>query len=164
MISFTKTYNYFLVGLLLILLGYCVSKTFDKKQLYYHDFTIMDTKPNPNKEPCFLKDLEQLPEPEPMYGSDEENNCYSSKEAVVIETKNDTSQNIIKTISKKIDSLKVNNIKHVNIEIKCDLNKLSYQFFIDILDLFEKKDAKIYGVHKDVIFWINTDKKVADLK
>ncbi len=156
MISFTKTYNYFLAGLLLILLGYCVSKTFEKNQLYYHDFTIMDTKPNLNKEPYFLKDLEELPEPEP-YCSDEESNCYSSKEAVVIETKNYMSQNLIEAISRKIDSLKVNNIKHVNIEIKCDLNEFTYQSFIDILDLFEKKDAKIYGVHKDVIFWINAD-------
>ena len=156
MISLTKTYNYFLAGLLLILLGCIVLKRVTEKQLYYHDFTIMDTKPNLNKEPYFLKDLEELPEPEP-YGSNKENNCYSSKEAIVVETKNDTAQNLIEAISRKIDSLKVNNIKHVNIEIKCDLNEFTYQSFIYILDLFEKKDTKIYGVHKDVIFWINTD-------
>jgi len=43
--------------------------------------------------------------------------------------------------------------RHVHINIVLD-KKTPYQTFIDILDLFEEKNTRVYGLHKKMIFWI----------
>lgn len=111
---------------------------------------------------------ENLPEPEhyqpseillPKYRSDENSvitDCWADfSKVIVIDANTVASNQLLKSIETTIDSINKNDLKYVNIEIKYDEQKLSYQKFIDILDLFEEKNSMLYGVYKDDIFWIN---------
>lgn len=171
MVSQNKYYSFFIFIILVGVFTYCFIKREQLRQFYYVDFVLDDLNADKNAKPDFLKKLElneNLPEPEyyqpsdillPNYRSDENSvitDCWADfSKVVVIDANKAASNQLIKSIETTIDSINKNDLKYVNIEIKYDEKKLSYQTFIDILDLFEKKDTKIYGLHKNVIFWIN---------
>ena len=70
------------------------------------------------------------------------------------ESKHNFLQILLNTIEKTIDSIKsTNSERRISIQIFLDKHT-SYQTFIDILDLFEKKQSKLYGVAKNTVFWV----------
>ena len=161
MVSEHKNYSLIIIVLLLSLFVLCLVKLKFQSQLYYVDFVLNDLNAKEDFKPDFLKKMEaskNLPE-EPKYRSDEEStitDCWADLSKVVVIDANKIAPNqLVRTVETTIDSIKQNNLNYVNIEIKYDGNKLSYQSFIDILDLLEKKNSMLYGVHKDVIYWIN---------
>lgn len=161
MVSENKYYSFLIFIILVGLVAYCFLKREQLRQFYYVDFVLNDLNADLNAMPDFLKKLEalgKLPE-EPQYRSDENSvitDCWGGfSKVVVIDANKVASNQLLKSIGTTIDSINKNDLKYVNIEIKYDENKLSYQTFIDILDLFEEKNSMLYGVYKDDIFWIN---------
>lgn len=161
MVSQNKYYSFFIFIILVGLFTYCFIKREQLRQFYYVDFVLHDLNTDENTKPDFLKKLEasgEFPE-EPKYRSDENSvitDCWADfSKVIVIDANTVASNQLLKSIETTIDSINKNDLKYVNIEIKYDENKLSYQTFIDILDLFEEKNSMLYGVYKDDIFWIN---------
>lgn len=161
MVSENKYYSFLVFIILVGLVAYCFLKREQLRQFYYVDFVLNDLNADLNAKPDFLKKLEalgKLPE-EPQYRSDENSvitDCWADfSKVIVIDANTVASNQLLKSIGTTIDSINKNDLKYVNIEIKYDENKLSYQTFIDILDLFEEKNSMLYGVYKDDIFWIN---------
>lgn len=161
MVSENKYYSFLIFIILVGLVAYCFLKREQLRQFYYVDFVLNDLNADLNAMPDFLKKLEalgKLPE-EPQYRSDENSvitDCWADfSKVIVIDANTVASNQLLKSIGTTIDSINKNDLKYVNIEIKYDENKLSYQTFIDILDLFEEKNSMLYGVYKDDIFWIN---------
>lgn len=171
MVSEHKNYSLIIIVLLLSLFVLCLVKLKFQSQLYYVDFVLNDLNAEDAFKPDFLKKMEaseNLSECEiyqpieiilPRYKSDEEStitDCWADfSKVIVIDANKIASNQLLLTVETTIDSIKQNNLNYVNIEIKYDGNKLYYQSFIDILDLLEKKNSMLYGVHKDVIYWIN---------
>jgi len=141
---------------MLILSLYKVSAV---KDVYGKDLVVYDTKPIKKLEPQFLKKLDvetELPEPEPMYESedDEITGCGGWSDRIIFNTDEFSKTDLLKKVEKNIDSIKFNNLER-RVHINIILNKqTSYQTFIDILDLFDKKNSRLFGLHKETIFWI----------
>ena len=148
-------YNYTFLILSILILVCCIYKIFLKQENYGWDLVVYDTKPIAGLEPEFLKDIENPLEPEPIpFSEDNEiTNCYPGKE-IIFSAYELPNQILLNTIEKTIDSIKLNNLeRRVSIQIVLD-KYTSYQTFIDILDLFEKKQSKLYGVAKNTVFWV----------
>ncbi len=155
----TALYNYTFLILSVLMLALCVYSLYTKPTRYAIDLIIIDTKPIENLEPKFLKELDEktpLPEPEPMYESedDETTSCGGWSKRIVFNAVELPKNDLLNKIDKTIDSIRLNDLERpVHINIVLD-KKIRYQTFIDILDLFEKKNSMIYGVHKDLVYWI----------
>src|SRR5690554_8038382 len=148
-------YNYIFLILSVLILICCIYKIFLKQENYGWNLVVYDTKPIAGLEPEFLKDIENPLElePIPFLEDNEITNCYLGKE-ITFSTCELPNQILLNTIEKTIDSIKWNNLeRHVSIQIVLDKHT-SYQTFIDILDLFEKKQSKLYGVAKNTVFWV----------
>ena len=141
------------------MLIFCVYWVLVKPSYYCHDFHLYDTEAIASLEPKFLKDLKnELPEIEiPMYVSEDDNTiivCGGWSERIVLSVEYFSKKELLDTVDKTIDSIRVNNLeRHVHINIVLS-KETSYQTFIDILDLFAKKNSMIYGLHKNEVFWI----------
>lgn len=141
------------------MLVFCVYSLYAKPTNYAIDLTIIDTKPIKDLEPYFFKELDEktpLPEPEPMYESedDETTSCGGWSKRIVFNAAELSNKDLLKKVNKTIDSIRLNDLeRRVHINIVLD-KKTSYQTFIDILDLFEKKNSMIYGIHKDLVYWV----------
>lgn len=152
-------YNYTFLTLSILMLVFCVYSLYSKHIDYAIDFTVIDTKSTAKLEPSFLKKLDEetpLPEPEPMYESEdaETTSCGGWSERIVFNTNEFSKTELLQKVDKTIDSIRLNDLER-RVHINIVLNKeTSYQRFIDILDLFTKKNSMIYGVHKNEVFWI----------
>ncbi|WLD22903.1 hypothetical protein NU10_09240 [Flavobacterium dauae] len=141
------------------MLVFCVYSLYAKPTNYAIDFTIIDTKSVKKLEPKFLKEYGEktsLPEPEPMYESEDNGttSCGGWSERIVFNAVELSKNGLLNKVDKTIDSIRLNDLeRHVHINIVLD-KKTPYQTFIDVLDLFAKKNSMLYGVHKDVVFWI----------
>ena len=138
---------------------FCVYSLYAEPTSYAIDLMIIDTKAIENLEPSFLKKLDKetpLPAPAPMYSSesDEINSCGDWSKRIVLSVEDFSKKELLDTVDKTIDSIRLNDLErrvHINIVLT---QETSYQTFIDILDLFAKKNTRVYGVHKEMIFWI----------
>lgn len=152
-------YNYTFLIFSILMLIFCVYSLYAKPTIYAIDLIIIDTKPIENLEPKFLKKLDEetpLPEPEPMYESkdDETTSCGGWSKRIVFNAVELPKKDLLNKVDKTIDSIRLNDLAgrvHINIVLS---KETSYQTFIDVLDLFEEKNTRVYGVHKEVIFWI----------
>lgn len=152
-------YNYTFLILSILMLVFCVYSLYSKPIDYAIDFMVIDTKSNAKFEPDFLKKLDEetpLPEPEPMYESEDEDIivCGGWSERVVFNTNELSKTDLLKKVDKTIDSIRLHDLErrvHINIVLNKDT---SYQTFINVLDLFDKKNSRIFGLHKETIFWI----------
>ena len=152
-------YNYTFLILSILMLVFCVYSLYSKPIDYAIDFMVIDTKSNAKFEPNFLKKLDEetpLPEPEPMYESEdaETTSCGGWSERVVFNTNELSKTDLLKKVDKTIDSIRLHDLErrvHINIVLNKDT---SYQTFINVLDLFDKKNSMIFGLHKETIFWI----------
>ena len=141
------------------MLVFCVYSLYSKPIDYAINFMVIDTKSNAKFEPDFLKKLDEetpLPEPEPMYESEDEDIivCGGWSERVVFNTNELSKTDLLKKVDKTIDSIRLHDLDrrvHINIVLNKDT---SYQTFINVLDLFDKKNSRIFGLHKETIFWI----------
>ena len=141
------------------MLVFCVYSLYSKPIDYAIDFMVIDTKSNAKFEPDFLKKLDEetpLPEPEPMYESEdaETTSCGGWSERIVFNTNELSKTDLLKKDDKTIDSIRLHDLErrvHINIVLNKDT---SYQTFIDVLDLFDKKNSRVFGLHKETIFWI----------
>ena len=155
----TAFYNYTFLILSVLMLVFCVYSLYAKPRSYAIDLVIIDTKSIENLEPKFLKKLDEetpLPAPEPMYESedDETTSCGGWSKRIVFNTVELPTKDLLNKVDKAIDSIRSNDLQrrvHINIVLT---QETSYQTFIDILDLFEEKNTRVYGVHKEMIFWI----------
>lgn len=152
-------YNYTFLILSILMLVFCVYSLYSKPIDYTIDFMVIDTKSNAKFEPDFLKKLDEetpLPEPEPMYESEdaETTSCRGWSERVVFNTNELSKTDLLKKVDKTIDSIRLHDLER-RVHIDIVLNKgTSYQTFINVLDLFDKKNSMIFGLHKETIFWI----------
>jgi len=152
-------YNYTFLTLSVLMLIFCVYSLYIKPADYAIDFTVIDTKSIAELEPSFLKRLDEetpLPEPEPMYESEDEEttSCGGWNERIVFNTDEFSKADLLKKVNKTIDSIRLNDLER-RVHINIVLNKeIPYQTFIDILDLFESKNSMIYGLSKKNLFWI----------
>lgn len=152
-------YNYTFLILSILMLVFCVYSLYSKPIDYAINFMVIDTKSNAKFEPDFLKKLDEetpLPEPEPMYESEDEDIivCGGWSERVVFNTNELSKTDLLKKVDKTIDSIRLHDLErrvHINIVLNKDT---SYQTFINVLDLFDKKNSMIFGLHKETIFWI----------
>lgn len=152
-------YNYTFLILSILMLVFCVYSLYSKPIDYTINFMVIDTKSNAKFEPDFLKKLDEetpLPEPEPMYESEdaETTSCGGWSERVVFNTNELSKTDLLKKVDKTIDSIRLHDLErrvHINIVLNKDT---SYQTFINVLDLFDKKNSRIFGLHKETIFWI----------
>ena len=152
-------YNYTFLILSILMLVFCVYSLYSKPINYAIDFMVIDTKSNAKFEPDFLKKLDEetpLPEPEPMYESEdaETTSCGGWSERIVFNTNELSKTDLLKKDDKTIDSIRLHDLErrvHINIVLNKDT---SYQTFIDVLDLFDKKNSRVFGLHKETIFWI----------
>ena len=155
----TAFYNYTFLILSVLMLVFCVYSLNAKPRSYAIDLIIIDTKPIENLEPKFLKKLDEktpLPEPEPMYESEDNGiiSCGGLSERIVFNAVELSKKELLQKVNKTIDSIRLNDLeRRVHINIVLD-KKTPYQTFIDFLDLFYKKNSRIYGLHKETIFWI----------
>jgi len=151
-------YNYTFLILSVLMLIFCVYSLYVKPIDYAIYFTVIDTKAIAKLEPSFLKKLDEetpLPE-EPMYESadDETTSCGGWSKRIVFSTDELPKKDLLNKVDKTIDSIRLNDLeRRVHINIVLD-KKTPYQTFIDVLDLFTKKNSMIYGLHKNEIFWI----------
>lgn len=152
-------YNYTFLILSVLMLVFCVYSLHSKPVDNAIDFTVIDTKSIAKFEPDFLKKLDEetpLPEPEPMYESEdaETTSCGGWSERVVFNTNELSKTDLLKKVDKTIDSIRLYDLErrvHINIVLNKDT---SYQTFINVLDLFDKKNSRVFGLHKETIFWI----------
>ena len=152
-------YNYTFLILSVLMLVFCVYSLYSKPIDYAIDFMVIDTKSNAKFEPDFLNKLDEetpLPAPEPMYESEDEDIivCGGWSERVVFNTNELSKTDLLKKVDKTIDSIRLHDLErrvHINIVLNKDT---SYQTFIDVLDLFDKKNSMVFGLHKETIFWI----------
>ncbi len=152
-------YNYTFLILSVLMLVFCVYSLYSKPIDYAIDFMVIDTKSIAKFEPDFLKKLDEetpLPAPEPMYESEDKDIIVSGgwSERVVFNTNELSKTDLLKKVDKTIDSIILNDLErrvHINIVLNKDT---SYQTFINVLDLFDKKNSMIFGLHKETIFWI----------
>lgn len=152
-------YNYTFLILSILMLVFCVYSLYSKPIDYTIDFMAIDKKSNAKFEPDFLKKLDEetpLPEPEPMYESEdaETTSCGGWSERIVFNTNELSKTDLLKKVDKTIDSIRLHDLErrvHINIVLNKDT---SYQTFINVLDLFDKKNSRIFGLHKETIFWI----------
>ena len=155
----TTLYNYTFLILSVLMLVFCVYSLYSKPVDNAIDFTVIDTKSIAKLEPSFLKKLDEetpLPEPEPMYESEDNEiiGCGSWSERIVFNADELSKKDLLTKVDKTIDSIRLNDLErrvHINIVLS---KEASYQTFIDVLDLFYKKNSMIYGVHKDLVYWI----------
>lgn len=152
-------YNYTFLILSVLMLVFCVYSLYSKPVDNAIDFIIRDTKQIKSLEPKFLKEYDEqtpFPEPEPMYESEDNGtiSCGGWSERIVFNAVKLSKKDLLNKVNKTIDSIRFNDLEqraHINIVLD---KKTSYQTFIDILDLFEKKNSMIYGIHKDIVYWI----------
>ena len=155
----TAFYNYIFLILSVLVLAFCVYSLYVKPVDNAIDFTVIDTKSIAKLEPSFLKKLDEeipLPKPEPMYESEDNGtiSCGGWNKRIVFNAVKLSNKDLLQKVDKIIDSIRLNDLeRRVHINIALD-KKTSYQTFIDILDLFEKKNSMIYGVHRDLVYWI----------
>ena len=141
------------------MLVFCVYSLYSKPIDYAINFMVIDTKSIAKFEPDFLKKLDEetpLPEPEPMYESenDETTSCGGWSKRIVFNAAELSKKDLLTKVDKTIDSIRLNDLeRRVHINIVLD-KKALYQTFIDILDLFAKKNSMVYGLHKNEVFWI----------
>jgi len=155
----TAFYNYTFLILSVLMLVFCVYSLYVKPRSYAIDLVIIDTKSIENLEPKFLKKLDEktpLPELEPMYESedDETTSCGGWSKRIVFNAVELPTKDLLNKVDKAIDSIRSNDLQrrvHINIVLT---QETSYETFIDILDLFAKKNSMIYGLHKNEVFWI----------
>jgi len=139
------------------MLVFCVYNLSAKPTDYVVDFMVIDTKSIAELEPSFLKLDEEtpLPAPEPMYESENERIiCSGWSDRIILNTHEFSKTDLLKKVSKTIDSIRFNDLErraHINVVID---KETSYQTFIDILDLFESKNSRVFGLNKETIFWI----------
>ncbi|SFO21920.1 hypothetical protein SAMN05421741_12716 [Paenimyroides ummariense] len=152
-------YNYTFLILSVLMLVFCVYSLYSKPVDNAIDFTVIDTKSIAKLEPSFLKKLDEeipLPEPEPMYESEDNGTiiCGGWSERIVFNAVKLSNKDLLQKVDKIIDSIRLNDLErrvHINI---VSSKETPYQTFIDVLDLFYKKNSRIYGLHKETIFWI----------
>lgn len=152
-------YNYTFLILSVLILIFCVYNLYSKPIDYAITFTVIDTNSIAKLEPSFLKKLDEetpLPAPEPMYSSesDEINSCGGWSKRIVFNAVELPTKDLLNKVDKTIDSIRLNDLErraHINIVLD---KKTPYPTFIDILDLFAKKNSMVYGLHKDEVFWI----------
>ena len=152
-------YNYTFLILSILMLVFCVYSLYSKPIDYAINFMVIDTKSNAKFEPDFFKKLDEetlLPALEPMYESEDEDIivCGGWSERVVFNTNELSKTDLLKKVDKTIDSIRLHDLDrrvHINIVLNKDT---SYQTFINVLDLFDKKNSRIFGLHKETIFWI----------
>lgn len=152
-------YNYTFLILSVLMLVFCVYSLYSKPADNAIDFTVIDTKSIAKLEPKFLKEYDEktpLPAPEPMYESEDEDiiSCGGWSDRIIFKTDEFSKFDLVKKVDKTIDSIRLNDLErrvHINIVLS---KETPYQTFIDVLDLFYKKNSRIYGLHKETIFWI----------
>ena len=152
-------YNYTFLILSILMLVFCVYSLYSKPIYYAINFMVIDTKSNAKFEPDFLKKLDEetpLPAPEPMYESEdaETTSCGGWSERIVFNTNELSKTDLLKKVDKTIDSIRLHDLErrvHINIVLNKDT---SYQTFINVLDLFDKKNSRVFWLHKETIFWI----------
>jgi len=90
-----------------------------------------------------------------MYESEnDEIVCGGWSDRIVFNTDELPKKDLLNKVDKTIDSIRLNDLER-RVHINIVLNKETrYQTFIDVLDLFTKKNSMIYGLHKDQVFWI----------
>lgn len=141
------------------MLMFCVYNLYSKPIDYAIHFTVIDTKSIAKFEPSFLKKLDEevpLPAPEPMYesGDDKTTSCGGWSKRIVFNAVELPKKDLLNKVDKTIDSIRLNDLqRYVQINIVLT-QETSYQTFIDILDLFAKKNSMVYGLHKNEVFWI----------
>jgi len=141
------------------MLIFCAYNLYSKPIDYAIPFTVIDTNSIAKLEPSFLKKLDEetpLPAPEPKHESedDETTSCGGSSKSIVFNAVELPTKDLLNKVDKAIDSIRSNDLQrrvHINIVLT---KETSYQTFIDILDLFAKKNSMIYGLHKNEVFWI----------
>ncbi|HUH26253.1 MAG TPA: hypothetical protein VLY87_06470 [Flavobacterium sp.] len=148
-------YTYIFLILSVLLLG-CLYKSVVIDEVYGRDFYVYDTKSIESEEPEYLKEIDDPLEPMSIFWDKDDVTIWCPVDyvqTITINVDDFSNQKLLNTIDKTIDSVKFNNLKNTNIHIV--LNKqTSYQTFIDILDVFDKKQSLLYGVVKDTVFWI----------
>lgn len=152
-------YNYTFLTLSVLMIVFCVYNLYAKPVDYAIDFTVIDTKSIAKLEPDFFENLDEetpLPAPEPMYESEDEEttDCGGWNYRIILNTDEFSKTDLLKKVDKTIDSIRLNDLeRRVNINIVLN-EEITYRTFIDILDLFDKKNSRVYGLHKETIFWI----------
>ena len=146
-------YIFFVISMVLLMVAWIENSKY--QILYTRDFAIYDTKPDPALEPLFLKNKDFPEMPEPITFS-EDDGCIGYREEKILAYAITPHNVLLKQLGNAIDSLQLNKITYRSIKIVLN-KKTTYQNVIDILDLFDRKQSKIYAVVKDSIYWYATE-------